>query len=255
MGGHQPTIHNGKIAFIGGGCDQQGIFTYFEGTFQLLVNRTSTGSLFDFTSLSLDNGNVAFGATSFRRDQWGIFFASSDETLVKILDSTIDTLDGPEVEAAMGGGCPNPLDNDSDDDSLLDGDEVAAGTNSCNAETDGDGLLDNVDPTPTDPGATASFLEQSARKTATDIQNLDLSVFNGPNANANKGRRNALANRAIEAANAIAAGNITGAIDALTSLLEKIDGQSPPPDWIDDSPEKAALANEVSLLISLLRLE
>ena len=149
----------------------------------------------------------------------------------------------------MGSGCPNPLDSDSDDDSVLDGDEVNAGTNPCNADTDGDGLPDNVDPTPTEPGATTNFLEQAARDMAVDIQAL------GPNANANQGRRNALANRAIDAANAIAASDIQGAIDALTSLLEKVDGQSPPPDWMGNSPEKTALANDINLLISLLMFE
>ena len=46
--------------------------------------------------------------------------------------------------------------------------------------------------------------------------------------------------------------DIEGAIDELTSLLEKIDGQEPPPDWMDDSPEKTDLAASVSLLIMLL---
>ena len=45
-----------------------------------------------------------------------------------------------------------------------------------------------------------------------------------------------------------------GAIDKLSSLLDKIDGASPPPDWMEDSPEKTALANEVSSLIALLEL-
>jgi hypothetical protein len=95
-------------------------------------------------------------------------------------------------------------------------------------------------------------LEQAARAIAVDINGLALGLFTGPNANANLGQRNALANRATDAANAIAAGNIQGAIEALTSLLEKIDGQSPPPDWLVDSPEKTALTQEVSVLISLL---
>ncbi len=82
-----------------------------------------------------------------------------------------------------------------------------------------------------------------------------MGLFNGPNDNANRGRRNALANRATDAANAIAAGDLQGAIDELTSLLEKIDGQSPPPDWMHDSTEKTALADDVELLISLLELE
>jgi hypothetical protein len=46
----------------------------------------------------------------------------------------------------------------------------------------------------------------------------------------------------------------TGAIETLTSLLEKVDGQSPPPDWMGESPEQAALAAEVNLLLGLLAL-
>ena len=72
---------------------------------------------------------------------------------------------------------------------------------------------------------------------------------------ANKGRRGALANRATEAGNLVADGDIQDAIDKLNSLLAKIDGDPSPPDWMEDSPEKAALAEEVTLLISLLELQ
>ena len=165
-------------------------------------------------------------------------------------------LDGTEVDMAEGGQCPDPLDDDSDDDSLLDGHEVdVMGTNPCSSDTDGDGVPDNVDPEPTVPGETSGVLEDACRQQAENIQGLDLSVFNGPNDNANSGRSNALANRATEAANAIAQGDIEGAIESLTSLLEKIDGETPPPDWMDDSDERTALAAEVSLLIALLECE
>ena len=42
--------------------------------------------------------------------------------------------------------------------------------------------------------------------------------FTVPNNNADKGRRNSLSNRASEAANLVAEGDIQGAIDKLTSL-------------------------------------
>ena len=83
---------------------------------------------------------------------------------------------------------------------------------------------------------------------------LDLHLFAAKIANANRDRRNALANRATEAANLIAAGNSAGAIGELSSLLEKIDGAPPPPDWKLDSIEKTAVADEVRLLIELLAL-
>jgi hypothetical protein len=167
-------------------------------------------------------------------------------------------LDGTEVDVALGNesDCPDPLNPDSDGDSLSDGEEVSLHTNECNPDTDGDGVPDNVDPEPTVPGETTGVLEDACRLQAEDIQSLDLTVFNGPNDNANKGRRNSLSNRATRAANAIAEGDIASAIESLTSLLQKIDGEVPPPDWMDESsPERATLAGEVSLLITLLEYE
>ncbi len=150
-------------------------------------------------------------------------------------------------------GCPNVLDPDSDDDGLTDGAEVSLGTDACDPDTDDDGVWDDEDPLPTDPGVTAGFLEDLTRDTAEGILQLSLSLFNGPNNNANKGRRNALANRATQAANCIGVGDYQCAIDQLESLLEKIDGLTPPPDWMDESPEKEALRDEVELLIALLQ--
>jgi hypothetical protein len=179
-------------------------------------------------------------------------------------------LDGTEVDMAMGSGCPNPLSSDSDIDTISDGDEVTGGTNPCNSDTDGDGVPDNVDPTPTMPGVPQSFIEAELLDLATaEIPGLDLAQFTGPNVNANKGRRNALANRAANAASQTAAGNYGAAIEELESLLDKIDGESPPPDWMDDSlPDatdidgdadtaesaRSALAEDVSLMIELLAL-
>ena len=74
-----------------------------------------------------------------------------------------DLFDGTEVDMAAGSGCPDPLDPDSDDDGLSDGEEVALATDPCNPDTDGDGLADAVDPTPLDPGAPDSFIEESLR--------------------------------------------------------------------------------------------
>ncbi len=161
-------------------------------------------------------------------------------------------MDGTEVEMAQGGGCPDPLDADSDGDTLLDGAEVALGTSPCNSDTDGDTVPDNIDPTPTVPGVTGEFLEASCRALADQINASSLSLFSGPNNNANKGRRNALANRATSAANAARDGDYHTAVQELQSLLEKIDGVSPAPDWTYDTPERAALAAEVEWLIALL---
>ena len=79
--------------------------------------------------------------------------------------------------------------------------------------------------------------------------------------------RNSVAKRAQEASNAFAAGNYAQAITELESLLDKIDGDSPPPDWMDDAQPDAAdidgdgdtsesarqaLEDQVRLLIELL---
>jgi hypothetical protein len=164
-------------------------------------------------------------------------------------------MDGTEVDMADGTGCPSPLDPDSDSDLLLDGEEVdLVGTDPCNGDTDGDCVPDKIDPDPLHPGETEDVLEEAARLIGSTILDLDLSLFSGPNDNANRGRRNALANRANTAANEIADGDAQGAIDALTSLLEKVDDQSPPPDWMHPSPEKSDLAACVAQLIAVLEM-
>jgi len=160
--------------------------------------------------------------------------------------------DATEVDTAQGGGCPDPTAADSDGDTLADGDEVALGTSPCDPDTDGDTVHDGIDPTPTEPGVTGGFLEEATRDLGARISATDLQHFNGPNANANEGRRNALANRAAAAANAIAAGNYGAARVELEALLERIDGLTPPPDWMDTSQAKSDLADEVVWLIFLL---
>jgi hypothetical protein len=109
-----------------------------------------------------------------------------------------------------------------------------------------------VDPLPSQPGVTSGYLEAATRQLSSDVLALNLSLLNGPNANANKGRRTALANRASDAANLIAQGNYAAATAELNSLLDKIDDEMPPPDWMSSSPAKTALANEVRLMIDLL---
>jgi len=170
-----------------------------------------------------------------------------------IADSDADgLLDGTEVDMAQGGGCPSPLGADSDGDTLLDGGEVLADTNPCNPDTDDDSVRDDIDPTPTVPGVTGGFLETEMRHLAEEIRLTSLERFNAPNANANNGRRNALANRATAAANATAAGDYAAALAELQSLLEKVDGFAPPPDWMDDSAQKLAIAAATQWLVQLL---
>ncbi len=63
-----------------------------------------------------------------------------------------------------------------------------------------------------------------------------------------------LAVRCSNAANRIANGQLDSAVALMTSVLEKIDGQAPPKDWMSDSPEKTTVANHVNALLVLLSL-
>jgi FG-GAP repeat protein/thrombospondin type 3 repeat protein len=158
--------------------------------------------------------------------------------------------DGTEVGTAQA-GCPNPLNPDSDEDGLSDGAEVAGGTNPCAADTDGDGVPDASDPLPLQPGVTCGLLEEMMRTVATDIDALDLDLFNGANANANVGRRNSLATRVQSAANRLCDGQHASALAHLNAVLEKIDDVEPTPDWMFPSAEKTSLRESVLLLLSL----
>lgn len=164
-------------------------------------------------------------------------------------------LDGVEVDIAMGLACPSPLTADSDMDGLSDGQEVlVVGTDPCNSDTDADGVSDGVDPLPTIPGVTTTYFEAITRLLAEDIEATDLSLFSGPNNNAKKGRRNSLANRVRNAANAAASFDSNAAEALLTSVRERIDGQSPPPDWMPPSVPQSTLLAELDLLLYLLSL-
>ncbi len=192
-------------------------------------------------------------------DNDGLFdlFAPDDEWAFGTdpLDPDTDRdglLDGTEVDMAMGTGCPSPTAADSDGDHLSDGAEVARGTNVCNADTDGDGIPDNLDPFPLDPGGTRGYIERELRNLAVYISGVDLALFTGPNANANRGRRNALSNKANAAANAIAHGHAPDAIGALTNLHGFVDGLEAPPDWLIECPARQEIERRAADLIVLL---
>ena len=162
-------------------------------------------------------------------------------------------LDGTEVNLAAGGDCPNPLIPDSDNDGLSDGEEhISLGTDPCLPDTDGDGIPDNIDPIPLDPAGTWEYLEEQAEELGAEILTVDLELFSGTNDKAAAGRQGALSNRAAQAAREIAAGEYVDAIDTLNSLLDRVDGENPPKDWIEDSDDKDHIAEQVRDAIILL---
>jgi probable HAF family extracellular repeat protein len=219
------------------------------------------------TSLDTENDIICGQVTSF--SPFAILELDSDEDGLAdarelVLGSDPDDpdtdedglLDGTEVEMAAGSGCPDPLNPDSDGDTLLDGfGELPLGTSPCNPDTDGDQVPDQIDPDPLMPGEVGDVLEEIARLICLDFQSIDLSEFNGPNNNANKGRRNSLSTRCANAANYIAEDDFDSAIALFHTVLDKIDGIEPVPDWMVESNAKSGLAADVSLLIELLLLE
>lgn len=163
--------------------------------------------------------------------------------------------DGAEVRMQMDTPCPNPLIADSDGDTLSDGEEIYLGTDPCDPNTDGDALPDNLDPNPNDPddASDPDVLETAARLLCDDIRGFDPLLFMGNKLSSREGRVNSLSNRCGSAANAIADGNYPLAINHLSNVLAKVDGDDQQVDWVLMSPEQMKLADDLNLLIALLQ--
>ena len=145
--------------------------------------------------------------------------------------------------------------SDSDGDGLSDGNEVDLGINPLSIDIDQDGLSDSIDPTPLAPGATSGFIEDQLRKLAEAVRSFDLLVFNSRNLSASKGKKNAIANRLVSAANDVAYGDFLQAQDTLVELTKKFENQASPPDLVLISDEKTRLGNNVVLMIGLIELQ
>lgn len=187
-------------------------------------------------------------------DADGDGLSDSMESVLGTNPSIADTdgdglLDGTEVDPARG---TDPLNADSDGDGLNDGDEVDLGTNPNDADTDGDGVGDAQDPLPSDPGVTSGFIENQVRSLSESALNFSLVVIEAKNANAAKGRRNAIANRLTAVANSVADGNAGDATDQLQSLLNKLDGDAQQRDWMVESTEKDYLVGEIQAVLDLI---
>lgn len=166
-------------------------------------------------------------------------------------------LDGTEVDMAhaQGGSCPNPLLADSDGDTLSDGAELSGGTDLCNPDTDGDGANDAVDPTPTVPGVSSGVIEDWLRLVSDDLQAFDLSLFDAPNNNAARGRRLVAIIQLQLAAKATSRGRFQFAIRDLELLRARVDDDPRPRDWMNPSPEKTQVLQDIDLAISWLEYE
>jgi hypothetical protein len=167
---------------------------------------------------------------------------------------TLTSPDGQVVslDNAVGFG----LALDSDSDGLFDDDEYALhGTDPLDADSDGDGVSDGVDPYPLDPGVGLPFLAEMADELALAIDALELDLFDARNANAAAGRRGSLANHADHAADRFDDGRASQGITQLERILDRIDGASRPSDWLFASPEQGALLDLTLLVIELAELE
>jgi hypothetical protein len=175
-----------------------------------------------------------------------------------VLEISFAVVEGEYPDAIMyslvGHGTPDRS-IDSGGDALSDGTELASGSNPCNPDTDGDGLSDGVDPNPLVPRSSSEVLADAVRTTVTGVLAIPESRFTAPNENAQRGRRNALANQLQSAANAIEQGNLEEALSILEHVLDRLDGNAVPPDVIEDGPAKDALRDEVERLIVLVRAE
>ena len=162
--------------------------------------------------------------------------------------------DGEEVDLAAGTGCPDPLDPDSDDDNLDDGTELALGTNPCDPDTDGDGVDDDRDPTPTEAGVPADFVEATIAELGDFVLTLPTGVFDGKKPKTQENRQKTLNNKFGSAAKAASEGDYGGALDELESILQKLDGDASPKDWVAE-PEATLIRDEVEFAILLILLQ
>ncbi len=179
----------------------------------------------------------------------------ADETALHGTDPFNPDTDGDGLDDGtelLDIGCGGALTPDTDGDSIPDGEEVLEGTNPCDADSDADCLPDWFDPLPLDPGSGTGQLEDATRLLADQVAALSLDSFNGPNANANHGRRNALANKIREAANLLSIGDLPGALSQLHSAMERVDGIAPPPDWIEDPEVAEPLSVQLQILLDCL---
>jgi hypothetical protein len=163
-------------------------------------------------------------------------------------------LDGVEVQLAVG-NCPDPLDADSDDDGLLDGEELnVVMTHVCDQDTDGDGLPDGDDDLPLEPGASQDFIVNRIRDVlAVMIADSNVESFDGKNDHQRESRQKHMVKMAEKAAKELSKGHADKALRELNDLLERVDNEPDPDDWMVESQDRSDIADEVALLIDLIQ--
>jgi hypothetical protein len=172
---------------------------------------------------------------------------TDDEEALLGTDPTLADTDGDGlddgIEVTIG---TDPLDADSDGDTLSDGDEIDNGTNPLNADSDGDCVGDALDPTPNTQGVPADYIDGMLLDLSNAILELPLSSFDAKNDKAAAGKRNALANKVLAAANKWAEGDIDATYDKLDGDVTKKTG-----DWVLE-PDSSSIQAEVDCLLGLI---
>ncbi len=131
----------------------------------------------------------------------------------------------------------DPIDADSDDDGVSDGDEVARGTDPLEVDSDGDGIPDDRDP---------DFI-------ATAIAGLPIGSFSS--GGDPEGQRNAMLERLMGIEAEIAEGNTAAANRQLQNLRRRVDGcgtMADSNDWISDCTSQFEIRDLIDTLIAAL---
>lgn len=269
-----PSPYSSYLAILLDDYSNWGFDELSVGFHPVLVDGNAEIAGFHADSASLvleDEGGLALSSTAIPTHlclaawpalKFGIWFSDGSPTRYLLTgygtpDRSIDSdgdgiVDGEELVLRDTLPALDPCDPDSDDDGLPDGGELAAGTSPVSADTDGDGMNDAVDPDPLVPQDPVGQLAERVQEAAADVLAVPEAAFAGPNAQAERGRRNALANRLQEAANAIATGDLEEALAILYHVRDLLDGLPSPPDVMDDGPAKDDLRAEVDALIALV---
>lgn len=101
-------------------------------------------------------------------------------------------------------------------------------------------------------GATCSEIEAATRVLAGYLDRLAVNVFRASNDYARAGVRSALANKARAAANAMRKCDKRTATNLLNQLLQRVDDEAPPNDWMSASVERDLVRLVVQGLIAAL---
>lgn len=196
----------------------------------------------------LSVGNTYTGDIFGAINQFVVGTFTDDFTLE--LAYTLTSADGGLVtlKNAVGFG----FSEDSDGDGLYDDDEIALyGTDPLVADTDGDGVDDGDDPYPATPGVGSEWLAERTIALAADIESLDLSLVDAKTDAAASGRLGSLSTRAYNAADSFAEGRYSAATALLEGILDRVDGDRSPEDWLVDCAERTDIAETILILLEL----